>query len=951
MKSLIQYLGNKLINSSKFLISSNKFCGDVSTSPHKHLSNKTNSVSNYGKPKVTTTIIRGLGIFLLIGCLILASVSTALCRSPAPIVYVAGDGSGDFNCDGRDDHVQINQALKFVADNSKYTTVYLKGPFTYVINDTLLIGSNTILEGDSTAVIKLVDNASWPTMKPLIKQMSSSGNDNIIIRGFEVDGNHDNNTQFAKGKGYFNVIYFLYCKNVAVYDMYMHDGHGDGLRIKYGENIQFYNNTIYKLGHDGLFAIDCQNVEAWNNTITCRTNSALRVWNSNNVKLHDNFIDSFYHWSAGGPGIQIERSAGNMNNIEIYDNVITNTYGPGIWLIGTAGAYDKSLSSVHIHHNIFYDSGTNPSIEWVGGVLGSGFHNVLIENNVFDGVHNAAVVNMYLTDDNAGPSGTGFTTTVRNNIIVNTVLRTKNAAGTGYGVVNHLTHSHNIVMENNCLYNNTAGNYKNVRSTSDIYADPLFADQGLHDYHLQSTSGRWNGETWVRDLVTSPCIDAGHPDSDYSKEPEDNGNRINIGRCGNTAYASLSGIAPITSPEDSLEPVPSPEESSVFRVYEGRLREASSDVVYQNSPFIDVGGMSVGRYRNVMSFDLSKYNTSTEVTKATLSLCWYYPAGNLRPEDTVLEVYRPAAWNPEYVSWNNRDRGVAWNNVGGDWYDKNGVLQGNTPYATLTLKGNTLPDNRYYELDVTELVKEYVSGKYENTGFLIKSRGESNNYIAFYSSDCGNENQVPKLNVVSKPAPVTKPNTVNVTVTGAKDNRLREVSSNVVYQDSPFIDVGGMSVGRYRDVISFDLSEYIGVEDVNDATLSLFWYYPAGNLRPEDTVLEVYRPAAWNPEYVSWNNRDRGVAWNNVGGDWYDKNGVLQGNTPYATLTLKGNTLPDNRYYELDVTELVKEYVSGKYENTGFLIKSRGESNNYIAFYSSDCGNENQVPKLNLMYN
>ena len=140
LNNLIQYIGNKLINSSKFLISSNKFCGDVSTSPHKHLSNKTNSVSNYGKPKVTTTIIRGLGIFLLIGCLILASVSTALCRSPAPIVYVAGDGSGDFNCDGRDDHVQINQALKFVADDPDYTHVYLKGPFTYVINDTLLIG-------------------------------------------------------------------------------------------------------------------------------------------------------------------------------------------------------------------------------------------------------------------------------------------------------------------------------------------------------------------------------------------------------------------------------------------------------------------------------------------------------------------------------------------------------------------------------------------------------------------------------------------------------------------------------------------------------------------------------------------------------------------------------------------------------------------------------------------
>ena len=59
---------------------------------------------------------------------------TALCKTPtAPIVYVAGDGSGDFNCDGKGDEVQINQALKFVAENSAYTTVHLRGPFTYTI--------------------------------------------------------------------------------------------------------------------------------------------------------------------------------------------------------------------------------------------------------------------------------------------------------------------------------------------------------------------------------------------------------------------------------------------------------------------------------------------------------------------------------------------------------------------------------------------------------------------------------------------------------------------------------------------------------------------------------------------------------------------------------------------------------------------------------------------------
>ncbi|RPJ72847.1 MAG: DNRLRE domain-containing protein, partial [Alphaproteobacteria bacterium] len=52
----------------------------------------------------------------------------------------------------------------------------------------------------------------------------------------------------------------------------------------------------------------------------------------------------------------------------------------------------------------------------------------------------------------------------------------------------------------------------------------------------------------------------------------------------------------------------------------------------------------------------------------------------------------------------------------------------------------------------------------------------------------------------------------------------------------------------------------------------------------------------------------------------------------------------------LNVTNIVREYVSGKYSNTGFLIKARKESDNYIAFCSAQCGNEDQVPKLKLVY-
>jgi len=39
-------------------------------------------------------------------------------------------------------------------------------------------------------------------------------------------------------------------------------------------------------------------------------------------------------------------------------------------------------------------------------------------------------------------------------------------------------------LENNLLYNNKGGCYKNADSETDIYVDPLFVDQKNHDYRL-----------------------------------------------------------------------------------------------------------------------------------------------------------------------------------------------------------------------------------------------------------------------------------------------------------------------------------------------------------------------------------------------------------------------------------------------------------------------------------
>ncbi len=62
------------------------------------------------------------------------------------------------------------------------------------------------------------------------------------------------------------------------------------------------------------------------------------------------------------------------------------------------------------------------------------------------------------------------------------------------------------------------------------------------DYHLKSQAGRWDAasESWVMDEVTSPCIDAGDPNTPIGDEPEPNGERVNMGAYGGTAEASKS---------------------------------------------------------------------------------------------------------------------------------------------------------------------------------------------------------------------------------------------------------------------------------------------------------------------------------------------------------------------------------------------------------------------------
>jgi hypothetical protein len=223
------------------------------------------------------------------------------------------------------------------------------------------------------------------------------------------------------------------------------------------------------------------------------------------------------------------------------DSAITGNYGVGIW---------SDMSDVDVSNCLIAGNIGVPSIGWEIGSWGGGIRNT--QSNV-------NVSNCTLTGNEADFGGGIFSdggeTTVTNSILWN------NEADDGPQI---------------CLYNSGWSSimgvyYSDVEAgegqvsvgaeciiiwgEGNIDTDPNFVKPGYWDpngtpdsssddvwvagdYHLRSQSGRWDPNTWVIDAVTSPCIDAGDPNSDYWVEPWPNSGRVNMGAYGGTAEAS-----------------------------------------------------------------------------------------------------------------------------------------------------------------------------------------------------------------------------------------------------------------------------------------------------------------------------------------------------------------------------------------------------------------------------
>jgi len=260
-------------------------------------------------------------------------------------------------------------------------------------------------------------------------------------------------------------------------------GRYDGLAI-------IENFTIINVQRTGMYlyggAVDTIVRDIYINNVGGSGDGAVEINGAKNILLENFTIKGL---PSGVHGVKIWHKQ-QCYNITFKNSITDSPGGHGIycWPYGAAEAYNFT------------------------------FKNLVIYNAEGDGVHNYDVYILNIT----------------NSIIINSA---------GYGL-----NGTNISSRYNNIWNNTLGNYKGSSSgVGDISVDPLFADPESGDFHLKSGAGRWNGSAWVYDSETSPCIDAGDPEDDYSNEPEPNGERINLGAYGNTVEASKSGVI-VTAP-------------------------------------------------------------------------------------------------------------------------------------------------------------------------------------------------------------------------------------------------------------------------------------------------------------------------------------------------------------------------------------------------------------------
>ncbi len=361
---------------------------------------------------------------------------------------------------------------------------------TYTFDRSITLKSSDItLQGQDGTIFKFADECGIPQNVPMI---GATGISNITLSGIRFEGNQDKQTYALKysnpnhpeqshKKAYGNqlntFIYLINCQNIKVTGCDFSNNIGDGLRTSGCKNIEVSYNTGEKGGHDTFFFLRSSYVRVHNNNIKARVNSACRLLSTSHVRIYEN-VFTWEDENPSGPLTQGQNDNGVMEDVEICNNIFVHACCPGIWLVDKTGGN----SEIWIHHNLFLNCGDN-RISWVGGILSSGYNNLKIENNVFDGCYRASVVFFAVNPAWA----TAAEANLKANIFTNS--RESQLDGRGPFGIDNTIPKQDVTSSYNCYYNNQGGNTYGCKvSDTDIFINPK--------EHDTPSGWTWGGKEW-----------------------------------------------------------------------------------------------------------------------------------------------------------------------------------------------------------------------------------------------------------------------------------------------------------------------------------------------------------------------------------------------------------------------------------------------------------------------
>jgi len=281
-------------------------------------------------------------------------------------------------------------------------------------------------------------------------------------------------------------------------------------------------------------------------------------------------LDGFTITAGNANGYDAEYSAGG-GMFNIFSNpTVTNCTFSGNWATGSGGGMENVVSNPTLTNCTFSGNSTS----WAGG----GIDNCDIDNNptlanctfignsaeVGGGICNydcsPILTNCTFSGNWAADSGGGMINWDHSNPTVTNCTFSGNSANWEGGGMTNRDNS-NPALTNCILWGNTALSgaqihkevtcfvtitYSDIQGgwqgAGNFVADPCFADSGNGDCHLKSEVGRWDpiSQSWIKDGVSSPCIDAGDLTPDWKAELWPHGCRMNMGAYGGTPEASMS---------------------------------------------------------------------------------------------------------------------------------------------------------------------------------------------------------------------------------------------------------------------------------------------------------------------------------------------------------------------------------------------------------------------------